>query len=60
MLYEREQPLEPKEPKRIVSKVCACCGEPLYEGDECYHIDDNWYCTDCVRCGITTAPYWDD
>lgn len=60
MTMEKERPLDSPEPEARISTACECCGDNIYEGEECYHIDDNWYCTDCVRFGLTTAPYLGD
>ncbi len=27
---------------------CSCCGEPIYEGDTYYDIDDDAWCEDCI------------
>lgn len=35
------------EPKVI--KVCANCGEPIYEGEHHYNINGVIYCNNCVE-----------
>lgn len=51
--YENQEP-----PEGRVSFTCACCGEEVYEGDDCYRIGDLYYCEGCVE--STTAPEVDD
>ena len=33
--------------KKVVA-TCACCGADMCAGYDCYKIDDNYYCQDCV------------
>lgn len=40
-------PPDPKEPK-IVER-CYACGNELYEGEECYYIDNEYYCEHCIH-----------
>ena len=42
--------LEPPEPKTLF--FCDCCGNDIYEGEECYITEDKHiYCTECVYKG---------
>ena len=35
------------EPRAV--HACAQCGEDILEGDDCYHIGEDYFCEDCVR-----------
>lgn len=39
-------PPEPRPPK--IATCCHCCHVDMYEGEECYYIDGEYYCDDCV------------
>lgn len=34
--------------ERAVEK-CSKCGCAMYNGDNCYYIDDNKYCEECIN-----------
>ena len=34
--------------ERAVEK-CSKCGCDMYNGDNCYYIDDNKYCEECIN-----------
>lgn len=38
----------PNAPEPPVFAECEYCGEEIYDGDTCYKIEDDYYCTDCV------------
>lgn len=54
----RQSPCHPRCPNAeeppIYSK-CEICGEPIYDGDEFYQIDDHDYCESCVFESYKTA-----
>lgn len=27
--------------------ICADCGDPIFDGEECIYYDGDWYCLDC-------------
>ena len=29
---------------------CESCGHDMFAGQDCYRIDGNYYCCDCVQC----------
>lgn len=37
----------PKNEAKVVAK-CSACLEPIYEGQRCYHIEDDFYCGECI------------
>lgn len=47
---ERSQ-LEPDDPEENVLDECACCGEPIYIGDDFYESKDGEYRfhEDCIK-----------
>lgn len=47
----RWEPCHPSCPNAIPPEVverCFKCGTELYEGDECYEIDERYVCEECV------------
>lgn len=46
--------LEPDDPEEIKFDECACCGEPIYVGDEYYESEDGEFKfhVDCIRLKI--------
>lgn len=47
-----------KEPP--IFDYCEECGEPIYDGDEYYHIGDKNYCEACVQSSYRTAEVVDE
>ena len=45
----------PDAPEPPIYDYCESCGEPIYDGDEYYDIDDHKFCEACVRGGYRTA-----
>lgn len=46
-----ERPLEPPYYEPI--GYCAECGNEIFEGEEIYEIQNNWFCEECIT--ITEA-----
>lgn len=38
----------PNAPEEPVFAKCKYCGDKIYDGDKCYRLEDDYYCTDCV------------
>lgn len=47
-MYLPERSLEPPEDTRAVCFTCACCGEPIREGDEYWELMGSYYCESCI------------
>lgn len=45
--YDRWKTTPPREPDPRY--YCDQCGEPVYEGDFIYDIDEKIICSDCIR-----------
>lgn len=45
----------PNAPEPPLYGECEVCGEPIYDGDECYELGDHLYCEACVHRGYKTA-----
>lgn len=58
-LYRAKSSFEPPEDRRAVCCTCACCGEPILEGDDMY--DLRWMnipariCAGCMDDAFCTA-----
>ena len=53
--YSGHHPSCPNAPEPPIFDHCEICDEPIYEGDEYYHIDEKNYCEACVRGSYRTA-----
>ena len=38
----------PNAPEPLMVYKCSCCGEAIYEGDDCYDIDGDIWCEECI------------
>jgi hypothetical protein len=38
----------PDAPEPPIVYECSCCGEPIYEGDIYYDINDDVWCEECI------------
>lgn len=45
----------PNAPEPPVVHVCDQCGDPIYEGDDFYELNDEKWCEECVRDSRKTA-----
>ncbi len=45
-----DRPLDPPEPKLRKVYECACCEEPIYEGEDYYYIEalEIYVCESCI------------
>ena len=39
---------------------CSECGEPLYDGDTAYVLEERYYCTSCVDDGLVVCRREDE
>lgn len=48
--YDRHLSQQLAEYESRFKELCKCetCGHELYEGEECYYINNNYYCEDCI------------
>lgn len=45
----------PNSPEPPIFAHCSFCGEPIYDGDDYYEIDDYKYCEACIHDSRKTA-----
>lgn len=48
MYWTPEPRLDPPEDERHIVYTCACCGEPIREGDEYWELCGKHYCESCI------------
>ena len=53
--YWEEKRAEYDGENREVVTVCKECGHNLYDGSDCYLIDGEYYCEDCISNAHTTV-----
>lgn len=53
--YDRQEPPEGK-----IVATCAYCGCEIYEGEKIYRIDNDIYCSDCVKEDFAEEAFYDE
>lgn len=59
-----DRQLSPPDEKLRKFAECEECGGDILEGDECYCLDDEYFCNNCVERSYLIAEieddYWED